>query len=421
MSSALSKAMIAFAMLATMSGQAFAEEAASGDQRGSVKDRPRPAYDSVGIRAGAFMVFPQAKVVEIYDDNIYATSVNETDDFITQLRAAVDVESKWSRHSLNFGAGVNQSLYADNTDENRFDWDLSTSGSLDVTRDTRLSAGLAYSQLHEDRGEPNAVPAAVATEPTPYTVLTGNAAFDQKLNRVSFRVFGSLNEYDYEDVTTLGGAVLDQDYRDRTEYVEGLRVGYSVTPDTNVFIQGTVNQREYDLQPPAVAVTRDSEGFEGVVGSEFRLSNLAQGTVYVGYQEQSYDNAAYSDTSGLSYGGNVEWYVTPLTTITFDGAATIEETTTAGASGFMQQRGGVRIDHELMRNVLINGRLSYTYADYDGISRQDDTLGAGLGVDYLMNRNFSLGFAYDITDKDSSVAGNEYTRNTFGLTLTGKL
>ncbi len=254
-------------------GSVSAAEPSNTDQRNNVRDRARPAYDAIGVRAGGFTVFPQASVAGKYDDNIYATDVNETDDFITELATSVFVESNWSRHALNFNAGATQYIYSDNTDENRFDWNVGADALLDVTRDTQIRGALAYRQLHEDRGDPSA-PAA-ASEPTEYSLLTGTASVDHKFNRMTARISGSYNEYDFKDVVATTGAVIDQDARDRSQYEEALRIGYDVSPDTNVYIQGSLNQRDYDLNLPVVAVNRDSDGYAVVVGSDFRLSNLS--------------------------------------------------------------------------------------------------------------------------------------------------
>ncbi len=420
MSSITLKFTLAAVLVALGAGSVAADESGGSDQRGdSVRYRTRPAYDAVGVHAGAFTVFPQASVTGSFDDNIYATNVNETDDFITELATSVSVESGWSRHALNFVGGVSQYIYADNTDENRLDWNVGADGRIDVTRDTQIRGALAYRQLHEDRGDPSA-PAA-ASEPTEYNLLTGSASVDHKFNRLTTRISGGYSNYDYKDVLSTLGAVIDQDDRDRDQYEEALRIGYDVSPDTNVYVQGTLNQRDYDLTVPAVAVNRDSDGYAVVAGSDFRISNLMQGGVFVGYQRQSYDDPTLAESSGVAYGANVEWYVTPLTTITFDAASTIEETTTAGASGYNAQSAGVRVDHELLRNVLINARVSYEQDDYDGVARSDDKVRAGLGLDYLLNRNFTVGVGYDYVDNSSDVAGNEYKRNIVGLTLTGKL
>lgn len=415
------RGLLSTAVMALSAGAAVAADTAPEmvDLRGSIVERPRPAYDAVGIRAGGFTVFPQATVSGTYNDNIYATDVSETDDFVTTLGASVDVNSNWSRHALNFNADVTQVLYADHSDENHLNWNVGTSGVVDVTRRTQIAAGLRYAQLHEDRGEPNS-PAA-ASEPTKYSLFSGNLSALQRFNRLFVRLTGEFEDYAYDDVTNLAGGTIDQSPRDYIETRGILRVGYDVSSDTSVYVQGGVNERDYDQKPPVVLTDRSSEGYDVVVGSDFRLGDLFQGGIYGGYQEQTYDDLTFASIDGLRYGGNVEWYLSPLTTVTFDADASIQETTSAGASGYFEQSVGVRIDHELLRNILLNARVSYSTSDYKGISRTDDTFRGGLGVAYLINRNFTLGLDYGYTDKKSDLAGSDYKRNTIGLTLTGKL
>lgn len=380
-----------------------------------VRDRARPGYDAVGIRAGGFMVYPEASVTGTYNDNIFASDVGEVDDFITTLAAGIAVQSNWSRHALNLNAGLAQLLFADNSDEDRLDWNIGGNGRVDITRDTNISGGLSYAQLHEDRGAPNAV--GLAAEPTEYTLFQAEAALAHRFNRVTTRIGATYADYDYDSVPLIGGGVLNQDDRDREQFTQFLRLGYDVSPDTNLYVQGTLNQRKYDQQPPVVLLDRDSDGWAIVGGADFRLTNLAQGEVYIGYQEQSFDDPTLPDISGLAFGAAVDWFVTPLTTIRINAASTVEETVAAGASGFLDQSVGLRIDHELMRNVIVGARASYANQDFEGIARSDDTIRAGLGVDYLINRNLSAGLEYGYTDRDSNVPGLDYMRNEIGLTL----
>lgn len=404
---------------------AYAQDAQDADTqlqdvRGqAVMERQRPGYDAAGIRAGGFMVFPSASITGAYDDNIYATPTNETDDFITTLAANLAVNSTWSRHALNLNARVAQDIYADNSDEDRLNWHVGGNGTLDVTSQTALTGSLRYAQLHEDRGDPSS-PAA-ADEPIEYNLFTGTAAISQDFARMTATLGGEYRNYDYDDGTTTAGANIDQDFRDRDEYIERLRLAYNLSPDTNVYVEGQMDQREYDQQPPAVAFTRDSEGWQVVVGSEFRLTNLAQGGAYVGYQEREYDAAGFADTDGLAYGANVQWFVTPLTTITFNADQSVQETTVGGSSGYDRQTFGVDIDHELMRNVILSGGASYGNNDFNQSVREDDLIGAHAGILYLLNRNFDIGLRYTFQDRDSNVATADYTRNVIGITLTGKL
>ena len=412
-------------ILAASACGAYAQQAGEAgtdltDVRGqSVMERARPGYDAAGIRAGGFMVYPTASVTESYDDNIYATPTNETDDFVTTLAAGVAVNSTWSRHALNLNAGLSQDFYADNSDEDRFNWNIGAGGTLDVTSMTALSGSLSYAQRYEDRGDPSS-PAA-ANEPIEYTLFTGAAALSQNFARMTATVGGEYLDYDYDDSATAGGVPIDQDFRDREEFIERVRLAYNISPDTNIYVEGQLDQREYDLQPPAVAVTRDSDGRQVVVGSEFRLTNLAQGGAYIGYQERDCDAAAFGDTDGLAYGANVDWFVTPLTTVIFTADQSVQETTVGGASGYDRQRLGVDVDHELMRNLILSGGASYGNNDFGSSPREDDLLGAHAGLLYLLNRNFDVGLRYTFEDRDSNVAAADYTRNVVAITLTGKL
>ena len=425
MPSKLPRIVVATILLSSGVGAAYAadvsntdEGAGMSDARGSVLNRARPGYDAVGIHAGGFTVYPQASVTGEYDDNIYASDTNTKSDFITKLATSVAVNSNWSRHALNFIAGVEKSLFNSHSGENRLDWNVGLNGSLDVTRNTQINGGLSYQKLHEDRGDPNSPGAS--SEPVPYKLFNATAAIDQRFNRMTAELSGQLDDYNYDNVVSTTGTPIDQDFRDRKEYTEALKLGYDVSPDTNVYVKGSLNQRKYDQHPPVVALNRDSKGYAAVVGSDFRLSNLAQGGIYIGYQKQNYDSAALSDISGLSYGADVEWYVTPLMTVTVNADSAINETTSA-ASGYLAQSVGLRIDHELLRNLLLNAKVGYENDDYTGISRTDDIITAGFGADYLLNRNFSISIGYNYTNRNSSITGSDYSRNMIGLTLTGKL
>ncbi|ABS63520.1 conserved hypothetical protein [Parvibaculum lavamentivorans DS-1] len=419
------KARVASLAAGILMASAFAADAQEAeanlvDARGqSVMERERPGYDAAGIRAGGFMVYPEASISGAFNDNIYALPGNETDDFITTVAARVNANSTWSRHAISLRAGVAQDFYADNTDENRFNWNVGVGGRLDVTRDTSINANAGYAVLHEDRGDPNA-PAA-ADEPIEYTLFNAAAGIQHRFNRISVGLDGEYLSYDFDNAVTTAGAPILQDDRDREEFIQRLRLGYNVSPDTLVYVEGQLDQRKYDLQPPAVATNRDSDGRQIVVGSEFRLTNLAQGGVYVGYQEREYDDAAFGDTDGIAYGANVDWFVTPLTTIQFTADASVQETTVAGSSGYDRQQFGVGVDHELLRNLILRGALSYANNDYNDAAREDDIIGARAGLVYLLNRNLDLEFGYNYSDRDSSVPAFSYTRNIIGLTVTGKL
>jgi hypothetical protein len=413
------------ASLAGAGGAALADEMTPSastdlqDVRGqSVTERARPGYDAVGIRAGAFMVYPKMDVTENYNDNIYATENQTKSDFITQVAPSIAVNSLWSRHALNLHAGVDQYWYLHNSGENRFDYHVGADGRLDILRDTNVTGAASYAQLHEDRGLPTSP--ASAAEPTEYKLFDSKVALNQAFNRITTSLIGTYDNYDYDDVAKIGGGTIDQSFRNRNEYTGSLKLGYLVSPDTSIYTQGTLNKRDYtDTTIPGT--DRSSDGYAVVVGSDFKLSRLAQGGIFVGYQSQSYDNPAFSDISGVAYGADVNWFVTALTTVRVNASSTIQESTITGNSGYTAQQVDLGVDHELLRNVILSGDIGYEKDNFDGIGRKDDIYSGKVGVNYLLNEFFAVGLNYSLTDRNSNQTGDDYTRNVIGLTLRGQL
>ena len=390
------------------------------DVRGeSVSERDRPEYDPVGLRVGSFFINPSLALTEAYDDNVRAANTSTVEDFVTTINPHVTVSSNWSRHELIIEGDLESKIFAEESNENFTNWSGEARGRVDITQNTDVTGSATFAQLHEDRGASNA--AAAANEPTEYSRADVTLAVNQRFNRLSVSVGGSFTDLDYDDVAAIGGGLIDNDFRDREIYQGLVRLGYEVSPATNVFVQGTYNDRDYDQAPPVVGLNRDSSGYEIVVGSQFDLTGVTTGEVFVGYQEQDYDSAVLPTVDGISYGAEVRWYATSITTVTAYAASTVEEAVTAGASGFLRQTGELAVEHELLRNVIASGAVVYRNEDYEGIARNDDYIQLNLGADYLINRNFTVGFDYDFVQRDSSVPGIDFDRNIFGVTLKAQI
>ena len=66
----------------------------------AVRDRPQPAYDPLGIRAGGFTAFPRLQSGVVHDDNIFAAEDNRQPATTLRVTPEVVVRSHWSRHAL---------------------------------------------------------------------------------------------------------------------------------------------------------------------------------------------------------------------------------------------------------------------------------------------------------------------------------
>ena len=384
----------------------------------AVQARPRPDYEAAGVRAGAFLAYPKIDVTGEYNDNIYARS-SEVSDYILRIAPQLVLDSNWNQHFLTAYIQGAVDRYADNEDENTEEFSLGASGRIDVSREVNVAGGADYINTFEPRSAPNAPDNA--REPVEYDLAQAYLSATRTAGRIRLSGRGDVKSFDYQDGRNGAGGVIDQDYRDRDVLSATGRIEYAVSPDTAVFFQSVGNKREYDIDAPTQRA-RDSKGYELLAGANFELSNLVRGEVAAGYIEQNYERRIYEDVDGFSAKAQLEWFVSEITTISASAGRSVEDAANPGAGGMLLTSGNLRVDHELLRNVVLNGQLTYAEMDYRGIDREDETVGASIGATYLINRNVGVSAALSTTKTDSSglQADDDYTINRLSLTLVSQ-
>ena len=383
----------------------------------TVIERPRPEVEALGGRVGQFLVFPSISLAEQYDDNVFSTTNNTVDDFITIVRPSVRVKSDWNNHELNaFGWGA-IARYASESDENWADAAFGADYRHDIARSTAANVGFKFARLHEDRSSTEDVSGA---EPTTYTLMEPNVGATHKFGRFKVGVDGSLRKFNFSDTDAVNGGTINNDDRDRNEWQGGVRLGYEIRPEYEAFVRSSYNVRKYSDAVDDNGFDRDSNGYEMVVGTAANLTDLVVGEVFVGYRSQDFDDSRLSTVSGVGGGANLTWSVTKLTSVSGYLTRTVEDTTEVNTSGYFLTRLGVQVDHELLRNLLIGASGGYAVSDYEGISRTDDTYSAGAYVKYLTNRYLDLSAQYQYAKRESDVAAENFDKNVFMIQATAK-
>jgi len=231
----------------------------------SVRERLAPEYLALGVRAGGMIITPGLSVEETYDDNVFRTTDNEEEDFITVLEPTVNVQTDWNLHQVELDARGEVGYYADNSDENYQDYAAGLSGRYDIAHQTYLTGALRHEKRHENRDSPDDVR---GDEPTEYDRTTARVEFVRALARLKLRTSGRYRVYRFDDARRQN-VIVDNSGRDREEQRYEGRLSYELSPGYDLYVSGAWDVREYDRSG---AQDRSSKGYEANVGTAVNIS-----------------------------------------------------------------------------------------------------------------------------------------------------
>jgi hypothetical protein len=398
---------------------AQADSYAVQPKQGVVSVERIPAeYAPLGIRLGVFNLLPVVDLKETYTDNVFRTKSDKKGDFITTVSPLIQLQSDWARHSLGFLASADMYRYMDHTSENRTDFTLATDGRVDVQRDIQVYGGVAYRQLHEERGSPNDI--ASALEPPKFNDASANLGYFQQFGQLNARLDFRGDQYTYADVNTATGIVHQVD-RNRFDAQYTARVGYDLNNGWEPFVRARYVNSDYRTARDRGGFQKDSDGYELVGGTAFDLKGLWLGEVFVGYVQRDFEDPRFQSVEEPTAGAAVTWNITPLTALNARVNRTITDTIVDGSSTEMDTFYGLSGDTEVRPNLVLGAGVSYLNSKFNNAIRQDDVYTAGVRARYFLNRNFSVGPEIQYITRDSNVSGQDYDNWIALIRLTGRI
>ena len=383
------------------------------DRNVSVQERSRPEYQAAGLQIGGFSAYPKLTVGVERDDNVNATATNTDEDTIYVVEPELVIERTTADSQLQAFIRGSRRMNDDFVKETTTDYQGGLSGYYDVGGGIRLTGGGDYGRYTEPRT--STLSPGGTVKPVEYKLQQANLGLSWTMDRLRLTGQAERQEYNFHDGRTAADAEVDQDFRDREIITYSARAEFALTPNTSIFLVSAFDDRQYDRQPPAVALNRGSKGKNIAVGGAFDFSALARGEIQLGYVEQDYANLP--DIEGMTGKAVLEWFPTDLTTLTLTGSRDVRDATIAGAGGFLAGNYGLQLDQELLSNLILTARVGYGLDQYKGVDRKDERTSAYLGANYLLNRNVGFTLAYDYLKQESSGAavGPEFEDNRVSL------
>ena len=341
----------------------------SRDRDIPVSDRVFPGFLPIGLQAGWFRIFPALGVTGEGTSNVFENDKREHGDFVYTL--APQLTAQYDSSQLLFDAYAKGEIdrFAQFHSENENQGVV----GFDVTRYlpgySSVFAGGSYGIVALPRLSPESP--VNAASPLRYADAQGDVGGAYEQNRVRLTGRFDVESLHFENGQLIGGGVLSAGDHDRTRYTGTVEAQYAISPATALYVGGDYDVFDFRLPVPQVPVSLSSHGYEAYVGSNFEVTGLTKADIRIGYLDQDFNNRRLGFISGVGARGQLEYFPSRLTTVTFTVRRSVEDSGIPNSGGFLETGGSVSLDHEYRRYLMLNVKASYYDDQYRGINRDD--------------------------------------------------
>lgn len=385
----------------------------------TVRERSHSEWDSLGIRAGAFILRPSAGMQTEFTDNAALSSSNRKSDVAGILRAGFNADSDWSRHALSASVTAEIGRYTRETNQNYVDLNASVMGRIDVRETTSLNTEFSFGLSREGR---SAISSGASSARRPLiSTYHASALGSHRFNRLSLSLRGGFDYADYGKSFLAGGGGSSNDDRDYSDLTTSARATYHLKPGLSVYSEGGISLRRHTRRVDASGLRRSSDGLSAHAGVRFEVGRLVRADVALGVVHRNYEDSSLKSVTAFSANAQLAWNVTQLTTVYAEVSTDVSETDLAGSSASVERRAVFGIQHELMRNVVLGAEVTGEHNTAIGGTTRQTAFGADLSAEYRINRNSTLTANAGRSQVRSNQAGGDYVEHTMRLGLNLKL
>jgi hypothetical protein len=312
-------------------------------------------------------------------------------------------------------ASADNTRYLASPGQSDTDWTAALGGTFDVA-DCKVTAAVAHLALHEND---TALDAGQYDAPLAFDVDTLRLSAQTPAARLTFTPSLTVLRFQFGSAT-IGGVPAPQSYRNRLVGELGLTVSYGIAEyqDPNrleVIIQGgAARYPDQTFGQPS----RNSAGGTVLLGVAHDLDGLWGWRFDVGVGGRIYRDP-YEDQLVPLAEAAVTWQPDERTTWHAALFRQIEDAADEGIGGYVATVGGVAMDHELQRDLILHVGSDIERADFGGGSSQTFLTGR-LGLTWMISPVLRAHAALTVTDHQSTTA-TPYGENVVLLGITAGL
>ena len=413
-------------------GQTESREIPTGQTEEEAPEGQRVGAEVMGGEGGYF--HPFLLVEGKYTDNLYYTSENEEDEFITTVTPGVWVAVPANREEVVDLSSSNTSpgglalsrikpeatrrmqsyllyspeftMFANNSDHDYINH--KAVGAFQYNFDAGLSIDLV--EQFNKRNEIN-------------NNATGNLDkyYDNLVNLIvtydlsrKFKIRGDYSNYwlDYDDSAN--------EFRNRTDNSGSLYVFYQFRPKTSAFVQYNYADICYDESS-----ARDSQQHGYFTGVDWDVTAKTRGRAKVGYTEKRFEESGLDDEAGFAMEVQAQHTFTPKRAINVSVSRNYKESSSSTAYAALSSGVNASLLQRFTAKWSGTVSLSFTRDEYEGEytlggktdEREDDTFRAGASLLFEPRDWLSFDLGYYFSTRASNFSVFDFGNNTVYINI----
>lgn len=348
-----------------------------------------------------------------WDDNLFLTNTNESDDTRLTVTPAVRFTGKSGANTFNLGYSGEYGRYNDFDDDDFDDHRFTVDADIDINERSNLNLDAVMMRGHDPRGTGGSEGAQFQSpEPDEYDQSRFGARYEvgSAGSKFKVRLRGSITDKSYRNNELF---TADREY-DTTS--RGGTVLWNLTGDTSLLFEVSQDEIVYDEEPQFALEILDSEETSFLVGAEWDITGRTDGFLKVGHQQKKFDAVGRDEQNGTTWDVGINYQIRSYSVLRITARQSYEETNGTG-DAIDRVSYGVDWNHGWTDRLSTSVGYQTMEDTLDPSPREDEVDTVTMRAKYQFRPWMDVTLGATLSDRDSDSRAINYEREIYTLTL----
>lgn len=377
-------------------------------QGGGLRTSDTTPFEPLGITAGKYILRPSVDVTTGYSSNSTNDVTGSGSTFLS-VNPALNIESNFARHALGLQAEGSLSRFASGDDDSDIEAAINATGRFDIDDDRSVTGAVEFVAGEDDL-------TGVSDDPLE-TTTTASLQLDHALRQLDTRSQVRFSRNSNDSFTDAAGIEQDQDDLDSSLVGVNFRGTVQTSESIQPFVEVDASREIFDEDVDDLGNERNVTDLRGLVGVEIDRGEKLTGEIAVGFEQALVDGDGIEDFSAFVAEFNLDWSPQQLTTITLNGATTLDAFPSVATPGDTTYTFNLSAARDVRENLTATASGGLVFQVDGADLGTDTTVTAGVGLDYQLRRNFVLSLNYNHVQQFTADGTADFDGNTISLGL----